>query len=219
MPDKISYAELGIVVACASIGAYIGGVGVNNLLATSSVSPNIAGGISLVSAYFAGKFGYSMGLKAANAFDDIVNDIRKTKRNIESEKKFNERMQQERKNREMKKEHIDESERQIFIPHRYDQFAQIYIDDNPIALYLHLPDKNGEVSNKLYNLGYIEKTEQNRVGTMITFEEKPFKELKMFDRFKEWEKQVKKAIAMKNQKPVKPVVIESNLKKGNEYVM
>ena len=183
------------------------------------MSPNIAGGISLFSAYFAGKFGYSMGLKAANAFDDIVNDIRETKRNIESEKKFNERMQQERKNREAKKEHISETERQIFIPHRYDQFAQIYIDDNPIALYLYLPDKNGEVSNKLYNLGYIEKTEQNRVGTMITFEEKPFKELKMFDRFKEWEKQVKKAIAMKNQKPVKPVVIESNLKKGNEYVM
>lgn len=219
MSDKISYAGLGIVVASASIGAYIGGVGVNNLLTMSSVSPGIAGGISLASAYFAGKFGYSMGLKAANAFDDIVDDIRNTKRNIESEKKFNERMQQERKNQEVKKEHIDESERQIFIPHQYDKFARIYIDDSPIALYLHLPDEKGDVSNKLYNLGYIEKTEQNRLGTMITFEGKPFKELKMFDKFKEWEKQVKKSIAMKNQKPVKTVIIESGLEKGKEMVL
>ena len=222
MREKYSYLASGIIGVSAIFGAYVGGVGVNNLLVASNVPQNLAFMASLITAYSAGKFGLSMGMKAGGAVDDFLSDIAEMKRQEKFDREFEEKMRlrrEEREKKEVKKEYVPESERQIFIPHKYDKFAQIYIDDVPIALYLHLPDEKGDVSNKLYNLGYIEKTEQNRAGTMITFEGKPFKELNMFDKFKEWEKQVKKSIAMKNQKPVKSIIIESNVNKGKEYSM
>ena len=222
MREKYSYLASGIIGVSAILGAYVGGVGVNNLLVASNVPQNLAFMASLITAYSAGKFGLSMGMRAGGAVDDFLSDISEMKRQKKFDREFEEKMRlrkEEREKKEVKKEYVPESERQIFIPHKYDQFVQLYIDDRPIALYLHLPDEKGEVSNKLYNLGYIDKMEQNKKGTTITFEAEAFKEMKMFDKFKKWESQVKKVVARKHQKPVKSIVTEISDKKLNEHVM
>lgn len=222
MRDRMSYIGLGMAGLSAVAGVYFGGVGVNNILVASNVPQNLAFMVSLITAYSAGKFGLSIGLKAGETFDDIMLELAESKRQEKFDREFEERerrRKEEREKKEVKKEYVSESERQIFIPHKYDQFAQLYIDDRPIALYLHLPDEKGEVSDKIYNLGYIDKMEQDRKGTTITFETEAFKEMKMFDKFKKWESQVKKVVARKHQKPVKSIITEINSKKLNEHVM
>lgn len=222
MRDRMSYIGFGMAGLSAVAGAYFGGVGVNNILVASNVPQNLAFMASLITAYSAGKFGFSIGLKVGETFDDIMLKLAESKRQEKFDREFEERercRKEEREKKEVKKEYVSESERQIFIPHKYDRFAQLYIDDRPIALYLHLPDEKGEVSNKLYNLGYIDKTEQDRKGTTITFEAEAFKEMKMFDKFKKWESQVKRVVAKENQKPVKTIVTEISAKKLNERVM